>query len=118
MDANQLAELKQLIPDELVTEVSAGFKADPGFREAFLSDPKDAYRRRFGKELLPGEEITVEARADGTKCLYLSRLDARFVVAAGVNPELSDEELGFAVGGQDQDTNFGKKFPMPPRPRP
>jgi hypothetical protein len=92
MNATQLAELKQLIPDELVVQL-----AEATFRESFISDPKGAYRRRFGTDLLPSEEITVEARSDGTKCLYLPRLDARFVVSS--ESSLSDVELELVVGG-------------------
>jgi hypothetical protein len=98
MDPKRIAELRRLIPDELVIQMSEAFEADPGFRRAFFSDPQGAYRRRFGKELLPGEEITIEESADGTRCLCLPRIDARFVLAATAS-DLSDAELAYAVGG-------------------
>jgi hypothetical protein len=112
MNANSLTDFKNLISDELVIEVSDALKATPGFRDAFLSDPKGAYHRRFGKELLPGEEITTEARADGSKYLCLPRIGARFVVVSAVDTELSDQELEFAVGGTPAAPNDqkGMKF--------
>jgi hypothetical protein len=98
---DRIAELKQLISDELIIEVSEAFNDDTGFRRAFFSDPKGAYRRRFGKELLPGEEIAIEEGVDGTKYLCLPRIHARFVIDASAS-ELSDLELAYTVGGAQQ----------------
>jgi hypothetical protein len=101
MDAKRIDQLKQLIPDQLITEVSEAFNDGAGFRRAFFSDPKGAYRRRFGKELLPGEEITIEEDVDGTRYLCLPRRQARFAVDASAS-ELSDAELAYTVGGKQQ----------------
>lgn len=101
MNAKRIDQLKQLIPDELITEVSEAFDDGAGFRRAFFSDPKGAYRRRFGKELLPGEEITIEEGVDGTRYLCLPRIQARFAVDASAS-ELSDAELAYTVGGKQQ----------------
>jgi hypothetical protein len=100
-DMDRIAELKQLISDELIIEVSEAFKDHAGFRRAFFSDPKGAYRRRFGKELLPGEEIAIEEGVDGTRYLCLPRINARVVVDAPAS-ELSDLELAYTVGGAQQ----------------
>lgn len=81
--------------------MSEAFNDDAGFRRAFFSDPKGAYRRRFGKELLPGEEITIEEGVDGTRSLCLPRIQARFAVDASAS-ELSDVELAYAFGGKQQ----------------
>jgi hypothetical protein len=100
MGKERIDELKQLIPDALMTKVAAAAQADHAFRDAFLSDPKRAYRRRFGEELLPGEAITVETRNDGATFFYLPRLDAKLLVhRAAKGGTLSDEDLEVVTGG-------------------
>jgi hypothetical protein len=103
MTLDRIAELKRLVPDDLVAQVMTAAATDPAFRDAFLADPKGAYRRRFGLELLPGQDIAVEQQADGPIHVHFPRLDAGFVVrpaAAASDAELSDDELELAVGGQ------------------
>jgi hypothetical protein len=101
MNSDRIAELKQLVPEDLVMEIVKAAEVDPAFRDAFYADPKGAYRRRFGTELLPGQDIVVTRRSDGSTHVYLPRIDAGFVVGPAVPPdgELSDDELELAVGG-------------------
>jgi hypothetical protein len=100
MDTKRIAELKQLIPDALVVKVAAAAQADHAFRDAFLSDPKGAYRTRFGEELLPGEDIRVETRDDGATFFYLPRFDAKLLVHCEAKGSmLSDEDLEVVTAG-------------------
>jgi hypothetical protein len=116
MGKERIDQLKQLIPDALVTKVAAAAQADHTFRDAFLSDPKGAYRTRFGEELLPGEAITVETSNDGATFFYLPRLDAKLLVhrEAKGGERLSDEDLEVVTGGNPLGTSSHNKLTEPP----
>jgi hypothetical protein len=78
--------------------VLAAAQADPRFRAAFLVDPKAAYKARFGKELLPGEEVEVKKLKDGATALYLPKYQQGLLIPVE-DGELSDEMLDKVAGG-------------------
>ena len=105
---------------ELVTKIQATAEADPGFREAFLTDPKAAYQERFGEELLPGETIEVRSFENGGRAIALPRHNYAWLIP-NADGELSDELLEMA-GGVGTSPNAGmpggKTGNSPPPPAP
>jgi hypothetical protein len=84
---------------QLGAKVLAAAQADDGFREAFLEDPKAAYKGRFGEELLPGEPIEIRHLKDGATALYLTNYKKGILIPAK-GEELSDDMLEMVAGGK------------------
>jgi len=96
------AQLKQLVSQDLINEIAAAAQKSPPFLNAFLANPKEAYREHFGKELLPGYDIVAERRDDGSHYLYLPQCKSGILLrsaAAKGEPSLSDDELELVIGG-------------------
>lgn len=73
-------------------------ESDPVFAEAFLRDPLNAMRQRFGAEEMPNEGEHLRPLPDGGFQVVFPRTDAAwtFVAPAG---ELSDELLECVSAG-------------------
>ena len=93
-----MANFQELVPAGVIDNVRQAWAADPAFSAAFLADPKSAYRGRFGFDLLPGHDVTLE-RVDGGLRIAVSGCDDVVVPLSGSassSGELSDDDLEFS----------------------
>ncbi len=88
---------------EVGTKVLAAAAASRTFFDAFLKDPKAAYKAQFGDEFLPGQNVEVRPLEDGSTALYLP--DRKQGVVIPKDFELSDDMLAMVVGGKGSSTN-------------
>lgn len=66
---------------------------DPDFWTAFVKDPKAAYKAKFDRELLPGQELLVEQEGPNRVSLVSPATGLRMPVEYRASGELSDEQL-------------------------
>lgn len=97
-----------LLTVDLREKIFTASMTDPTFLRSFLDNPRDAFRGRFGEELLPGEDLQTIDHGNGAVALYLPRFDrglilSREIVSRGselIEDELSDDELEMVAGGK------------------
>ena len=91
-----------LVNQALQDRIVEAAKADTGFIDSFLANPRETYRNRFEEELFPGEEIEVVDRHDGTIALALTRFGKGMILSRDLvvgGDELTDAELQLVSAG-------------------
>jgi hypothetical protein len=93
---------ESLVNQALQDRIVEAAKADTGFIDSFLVNPRETYRNRFEEELFPGEEIEVVDRRDGTIALVLTRFGKGMILSRDMvigGDELTDAELQLVSAG-------------------
>jgi hypothetical protein len=91
-----------LVNQALQDRIVEAAKADTGFIDSFLANPREAYRNHFHEEFLPGEEIEMLDRRDGTIAMVLPRFGNGMILSQNLvvgGDELTDAELQLVSAG-------------------
>jgi hypothetical protein len=94
-----LTTLEDLASPELIATIQSAAQADPAFATAFFADPKGAYGQRFGSELVPGYDVTVERTSEGAAKFSIPGVRGVFFARLSPTDELSDDELEYISAG-------------------
>ncbi len=91
--------MSALLPADEEKAIHEALQRDRGFWPALIKDPKAAYKAKFGKELLPGQEILVEQEGPNRVTFVSPATGLRLPVEYNATGELSDEQLDAVAGG-------------------